>query len=508
MTNLRWPRHLERYLLAAIVAVGMILRLIYLLRIYPFIDEYNTMLAIKMILDKGVPLMPSGLFYNHGILFSYIGALFAAVLGFGQTVARLPSLVFSLPAILVLYYAGQRWFSTHVGLSAALLLALCPEAIEWGGRARMYALWQLMTLAAVLLLYEGIIRHPSTRTRCLGIAAFTGAALCHMRALILLPPLGLGLMLAWLLTRHTAPAASRSRRIPWPELVTALGGTLIFLLAQRLDRPGGVADSTVIQTESLLNPIRLIADIIIGAQQFLIPPYLILTGLAFVGFLALLLRLKRRQAGPADATLILLYCVVVGTIVEFSLITPLIIRVPRYVFDLLPFYFLIVSHEIDFLFDLVAARLRPRMQSIIHWLPIGLILILFAGPASSVVTTQRYAASLALDVVREQWQPGDRLATHLTATAGVVLEHCDHFVALENPFLYKNADGILTDPFLGLPWIGTEAELRQIIEESTRIWLLVEKRYAGAYEEILGDQMDLVFEQWDVNLYLIPGGLW
>jgi hypothetical protein len=81
-------------------------------------------------------------------------------------------------------------------------------------------------------------------------------------------------------------------------------------------------------------------------------------------------------------------------------------------------------------------------------------------------------------------------------------------VALENPFLYENAKGIFTDPFLGLPWIGTEAELRQITEESTRLWLLVEKRYAGAYEQILGNQMDPVFGQWDVNLYLVPGGLW
>jgi hypothetical protein len=372
----------------------------------------------------------------------------------------------------------------------------------------MYALWQFMTLVAVFMLYEGMIRQPSTRTRCLGIAAFVGAALCHMRTLLLFPPLGLGLVIAWLQTRHTAPATNRPRRIPWPELATALGGTLIFLFAQRLDRPGGVAESTVIQTESLLNPVRLIADIIIGAQQFLILPYLVLTSLAFVGFLALLLRLKRRQSGPVDTTLILLYCIVIGTVIEFSLITPPIIRVPRYVFDLLPFYFLIVSHEIDFLFDLVAARFPPRMQSIIHWLPIGLIFLLFAGPARSVVTTQRYAASLALDVVREQWQPEDRLATHLTATAGVILEHCDHFVALENPFLYKNSEGILTDPFLGLPWTGTEAELRQIIEESTRLWLLVEKRYVGAYEQILGSQMDLVFAQWDVNLYLIPGGLW
>ncbi len=491
--------------LASILVAGVALRLVYLLRVYPFIDEYISMMAVKMILARGIPVMPSGLFYNHGILFSYVGALFASVLGFKPAVIRLPSLIVSLPTMLLLYYVGRRWFSTQVGLMAALLLALSPEAIEWGGRARMYALWQFLTLAAVFWLYEGVIGRPSTRSRCLGIGAFAGTVLCHMRALILLPPLATALLLARSLSRRTAPAATRQHRIPWPELVTTLTATLILFMAQRLDRPGGVASSTVLQMESLLNPARLIADVIIGAQQFLIPPYLILTSLAFVGLAALFLRLTRRQTRSTDPILICLYVLVIGTTVEWSLITPPIIRVPRYVFDLLPFYFLIVAQELEFLFGLIAQRLAGRLRVAIQWLPIGLLVILFAGPALSTVTTQRYAASLALDVVRREWQPGDKLATHLTSTAEVVLGHCDYFVALENPFLYESPGGSLTDPFLGLPWIGTEAELHDIVAGSTRLWLLVEKRYARRYEQVLGDEMQLVFDRWDVNLYLVQG---
>ena len=267
-----------------------------------------------------------------------------------------------------------------------------------------------------------------------------------------------------------------------------------------------MASSIELQVESLFNPVRLIVDIVLGAQQFLIPPYLILTTLAIIGLLALLLRLFRRQAGSDDPMLVFLHLIVIGTVIEFSLISPPIIRVPRYTYDLLPPFFLIVTREVDFLFDLVATRLQSPLQTIVRWLPVALLAILFAGPARSAVTTQHHAASLALDVARDRWVPGDELATHLTSTAEIVLERCDHFVAIENPFLYERPDGSLTDPFLGLPWIGTEADLRELVSKSPRLWLLVEKRYAPAYKVILADQMQLVFDRWDVNLYLVEGG--
>jgi len=500
MTAQNGPRTLWRAAFVGIVGIGITLRLIYLLRIYPFVDEYNTMLAAKMILDKGVPVMPSGLFYNHGILYSYTAALSAAVLGFSQTALRLPSLIISVPNMLLLYHMGRRWFSARAGLLAALMLVLSPEAITWGGRARMYALWQFMTLASVFLLYEGIVRQPSTWKRCLGIAAFVGATLCHMRALILVPPLLLGPLLAWLTTRRKAPITA-GLRIPWPELVTATLGLVVLLLAQRVDRPGGVTSSTVIQVESLTNPARFIADVIIGAQQFLIPPYLILTVLAFVGLVALLLRLRRRQTSPTDVIWAFLYFVVGVTVVEFSLITPPIIRVPRYVHDLLPFFFLIVARELDFLANLIADRVPARSQLLVDGVALATVIILFLKPALLTVTTQHHAASLALDLVRDEWQVGDKLATHLTSTAKIELDRCDHFVALENPFLYEQPDGTLTDPFLGLSWIGTEEGLRQIVQDNPRLWLLVEKRYAPPYERILVDELQLVFERWDVNLY-------
>ena len=161
--------------LGMVVVAGMALRLAYLLRISPWTDEYYTSLAIQITAQKGIPLLPSGLFYTHGLPYSYLGALLGWLFGFRQTVLRVPSLIVSLPTLLLVFYAGQRWFNRRVGLIAALLLSLSPEAIGWGGGAPMYALWQFLTLAALFGLYEGLLRGGSRAARVWGLLALSGA---------------------------------------------------------------------------------------------------------------------------------------------------------------------------------------------------------------------------------------------------------------------------------------------------------------------------------------------
>jgi hypothetical protein len=53
-----------------IIVIGFSWRLIYWRRISLFIDEFITILAAQMIVQQGVPQLPSGLFYDNGILFN------------------------------------------------------------------------------------------------------------------------------------------------------------------------------------------------------------------------------------------------------------------------------------------------------------------------------------------------------------------------------------------------------------------------------------------------------
>jgi 4-amino-4-deoxy-L-arabinose transferase-like glycosyltransferase len=131
-----------------LTAAAFALRLAYLLHSHPFIDEFTTVLAAVAILERGLPVLPSGLFYEHGLLFSYLDAPFVALAGEAGlfSVARLPSLLIGTATVPLLYWVGRRWLSPGAGLVAAALLAFSPEGIVWGGRARMYALAQLLVL--------------------------------------------------------------------------------------------------------------------------------------------------------------------------------------------------------------------------------------------------------------------------------------------------------------------------------------------------------------------------
>jgi len=65
------PLGAVRVALAAVLLVAFGLRLVYAFDISPFSDEYITMLAAREVLQTGAPILPSGGFYDHGILFVY-----------------------------------------------------------------------------------------------------------------------------------------------------------------------------------------------------------------------------------------------------------------------------------------------------------------------------------------------------------------------------------------------------------------------------------------------------
>jgi uncharacterized membrane protein YvlD (DUF360 family) len=56
--------------LLLLTVAAFVLRLAYLLNSHPFIDEFTTALAARAILQRGLPVLPSGLFYEHGLFFS------------------------------------------------------------------------------------------------------------------------------------------------------------------------------------------------------------------------------------------------------------------------------------------------------------------------------------------------------------------------------------------------------------------------------------------------------
>ena len=62
----------QTVVILVLTLAGFALRLYYLTTTHPFFDEYTTVLAGRQILRYGWPVLPSGLFYEHGLLVSYL----------------------------------------------------------------------------------------------------------------------------------------------------------------------------------------------------------------------------------------------------------------------------------------------------------------------------------------------------------------------------------------------------------------------------------------------------
>jgi 4-amino-4-deoxy-L-arabinose transferase-like glycosyltransferase len=307
----------EKIILLLITVAAFALRLTYLLYSHPFIDEFTTVLAARAILQHGLPLLPSGLFYEHGLLFSYLDAPFVGLAGEKTSfaVARLPSLLMGTAAIPFLYWIGRRWLSPQAGLVAAALLAFSPEGIVWGGRARMYALAQLLVLLLAFLVYEGSLREGRPRLRWLALLTLLAVLLTQLGSIILVPPLLIGaLVVGWL----TRPNGSR----PWffRPAVLAEGGGLaavvgLGLLLKRLGQPLGAAPLSDNGPGNLLaelvGTVTYQAGLVLDgegavkflARQFGVPHHLWLTLIALVGALvSLAVWLKVRKSANTCPT--------------------------------------------------------------------------------------------------------------------------------------------------------------------------------------------------------------
>ena len=123
-------------------------------------------------------------------------------LGDSETVLRLPSAIAGILAIPVLFALGRRMYSTRVGLTAALLLAVSWAPIYYSQEARTYSFTLLATLLTFLLWYplfaaqKTRVGAPRRWATAYGIAAVVLLYLHYYGMLIVL---GQALAALWLL---------------------------------------------------------------------------------------------------------------------------------------------------------------------------------------------------------------------------------------------------------------------------------------------------------------------
>jgi 4-amino-4-deoxy-L-arabinose transferase-like glycosyltransferase len=547
--------------LLGLVGAAFVLRLAYLLHSHPFIDEFTTILAARAILGRGLPVLPSGLFYEHGLLFTYLDAPFVALAGQKSlfAMARVPSLLLGTLSVLLLYWVGSHWFSRRAGLIAAGLLALSPEGMVWGGRARMYALAQVWVLLFAFLAYEGSCgggegaADQSARrghARRLALLVLLAALLTQLGALILVPPVLVGaLVVGWLARAEGARPWFLSRAVLWEGV--ALGVVVgLGLLVKRLGRPLGAASLNGDAPGQLISELVGIVTYQTGlaldggnaikflARQFGVPHHVWLALLACLGGLAALLVWLRsrpaREEGARGAPYALLYVwLVFGlAVVEMITLLPAWRRNPRYLVMALPLFYLVVAAGLERLLDLVQVKSRSsplardrlwRRAGTPRFLILGACLAVQAGllipDVRIAYRTPEPAYEEAFQYVVDHWQAGDLLLTMNTSGAGLLSgEALDSLASPYRFAMQEDADQFLLDAgdqpvdrWLGVPWIGTAEDFNRALNEPGRVWFVIDTirlpvYYRGDWLAILAGRMDLAWSGDDALVYLSRPG--
>ncbi|GIK40580.1 MAG: hypothetical protein BroJett011_44130 [Chloroflexota bacterium] len=524
--NFRQPNRIIIFLaFVALLSLGLWLRLrfIHTVQLYP--DEFATLLAVQMIGQKGVPVMPSGLFYDHGLLFSYAGSL-AAWFGPARLAVRYASLLFGMLTLGATFWLGQRWFSTAAGLIAVTGLAVAPAAIEWSSRARMYALLQLLVLITLALAYEGVSQNRA-KWRWAALLTYLGATLTHFAAVALAPPLVLGVITVWRgqWKRRSEEAKVRNFSAHLRDLassphlfieITALILILaIAFLVKRAGQPKGIeALDTGRMVAGLAQVFSIYSDFsfnLIDGWQAVAPFYLTLPALIFAPFalLAIIAGMKGWRLGEESrfSPALFLSLILLTTTLEMILFVSPDRRDDKYLFMLLPVLLLLGAQGMALAGEKIARTLsstgnqgpaipedghrRPTdnsqltspssifylLSSIFPLLASGFILAAAQSPVRALLANTGDDYDSAFAYVQAHWQEGDTILTGTPAAAAFYLGHNDFYgVQRRGGYDYRllSVNGRAVDRWLGSPAIRTPAELHEVLARQN-VWLILER---------------------------------
>ncbi len=543
-------------LLVAILGMALWFRWTYVRGVSLYVDEYITLRAAWQILERGVPLLPTGNFYSHGLLLSYVEAGVAALVGFDPLAARLPVLLISVLTVFLVWWVGRRWFSQPVGLLAAGLLALAPEAIVWGGRARMYAPLQFFVLLAVFAYWRAVGAGGRRRDSLFFALCFLCALFLHAEAMILLPVLGLvalgidgprlrreglagllrfwwgkGLILAWGAAALGVLVELWFRQLG-PPMVSRLAEGVYGPSGRVYVQPAWDGPGIYKTLEPLLTSPGVLGLLALGALLWLF---------------ALLGRRRDGVAGsprhpecgqgsapgssrhprvcggphlargahrPGDnrtlpegwAPVLIYLAALVGlTLIVLLFVADSSWKSPRYLFMLLPEVFLILSAGLWVAADRLFRSIRGQ------WVVFGVALAWVVAsswlPAQAAAREDVAAYDRAFEFVAARWQAGDAVMTFVPQAAGLYLGQSD-YVSVPTDyrgFAYKS-DGRWLEGWDGIPLVDSAAGVREALAAHDRLWFVVDEhrlhsRFAPGFAQAVWDGMELVWRDGGVIVF-------
>lgn len=497
MTRSAQRRWVFLTLLVLLVAAA-VLRWLYINRISLFFDEFTSLWAAKTVLQRGLPLFPTGNFYTHGLLFTYLEAPFLWAFGLEETWLRLPSLLIGMSTVIATFFVGRQLFSDGAGLVAAAAVAMDPEAIAWGGRVRMYALLQLLVLLAVYAFYQGAIAGDRPWQRWFALGLLVAAMFTHAEAALLLPALALAVLSARGMRWSLRPS------VVGPFLL-GVGGFAVVIFGVDLAAMLGVELGKASHLEAIHEVRPYLStpttDLLSGMQgfapAFLDPWRLPFTLLAVVGLIYLFSRPERRSP------LVYLYLVLGTALAELFFLAGATWQTPRYAFMLLPLLWLIAGE--------VLTRRLPRRVS---WSAVAaLALAAFVGLVGyRTAFTQEWGYDRAFRYLQEVAQPGDLVLTTNPPASALYLGQGDYY-AMQfgyEEYVMPGPGGRVVDRWVGMPVLDTVEQLRQVLATPARVWFVVDgwrfqSRFENEFIRTVLDHMVPVFQEGGMAVFAGQG---
>lgn len=143
-------------ILLAMLVVGTIVRFWGLGNVGLHGDEETMALPTMSILETGIPLLPSGMFYPRAIGQLYLMAASVSVFGESEWALRLPSAIVGSIAGIIAFFLGRRFLSPSYNLIFVAVMTFLPYMIEISQTARMYVFFttSLMLFGVLIFRWE------------------------------------------------------------------------------------------------------------------------------------------------------------------------------------------------------------------------------------------------------------------------------------------------------------------------------------------------------------------
>jgi hypothetical protein len=433
-------------------------------------------------------------------------------------VGRLPSILFGLGTIVAIFGVGRREWNSRVGWLAALGLALLPEAIVWGARARFYAQLQFFVLLALWAAYAAIQFRPdedsptarSVRTGRAGearghllFALLFVLALFSQEQTVLLYPAILLATLLWRGGRYLL------RPQVWPAHVICLLALGVRFAVEIVGQPGYFE---TIQAERPY--VGLILDLPAAwapyAPLLLAPERLPWTLGGLLAVAAALLTLWRARGQMAQVApyhqATLFFALQFGLVLGFML---LFVggqwREARYLFLVQPLWLLLGAAGAVWAIDWLV-RMYVGVYSFAATAAVALLLgISLWQPAQAVLSQQVEGYDRVLAYVAEQRQAGDVIMSPQPPACAFVLGPCDYYAVQRVYEEFVVPRGLkpgaeLVDRWSGAALLNDAGTLEQVIRDAPAVWLITDRfRLATRYDEpflaTVIEQFDIAFEE-------------